>query len=156
MNDEYFMKFAIKEAKKALKKGDWAVGCVVVLNNEIISKAHNRGYSTENRLAHAELRALDKAINKIGRDISSVVVYTTYEPCPMCFGAILINRIKKVVTGIDIDESGSLKLANHLPKKWSTDEFKIKHVENVLYDECLKVFLQGKPTKKLIKKRFQL
>ena len=65
-NDEYFMKEAIKEAKKALLIDEVPIGCVIVKDNKIISRGYNKRESKQNSLAHAEVIAINKACKKLG------------------------------------------------------------------------------------------
>ncbi|HCM37817.1 MAG: CMP/dCMP deaminase zinc-binding protein [Candidatus Gottesmanbacteria bacterium GW2011_GWB1_43_11] len=148
--DKQFMREAIKEAEKAIKTGDWSMGCVIVLNNKIIGRGHNSGYSTKNRLAHAELLALEQAKDVLEKNRHQAVLYTTYDPCPMCVGAILVMKIKRVVTGINPDHSGGLDLLSHLPKFYQQPKFRIEVIRGVLVKECQEVYLKGAPTKKHI------
>lgn len=151
MNDEFFMKEALREAKFALKNGDWPIGCVVVLNKKIIARSHNKVYSSKNRLAHAEMLALSKIQNEVKDFEKKAILYTTYEPCPMCFGGIILSRIKKVVCGIDLDKSGAMYFRDHLPLLFKQDKFSVEFVSGVLAEECYRIFIKGEPTKKLLK-----
>lgn len=100
MTNEYYMKVAINEAKKAFKKGEIPVGCVIVRNNEIIAKSHNLRHTKKQVLAHAETLAIDKANKKLEKWIlDDCTMYVTLEPCIMCAGAILQARMKKIVFG---------------------------------------------------------
>ncbi|MBP2243355.1 tRNA(adenine34) deaminase [Cytobacillus eiseniae] len=98
--DHVYMLEAIKEAKKAEKRMEVPIGAVVVLNGEIIARAHNLRESNQNALAHAELLAIDQACQSVGSwRLEDAVLYVTLEPCPMCAGAIMLSRIKRVVYG---------------------------------------------------------
>lgn len=100
LQDEYFMKEAIKEAKKAEERNEVPIGAVVVYNGEIISRAHNLRESEQNALAHAELLAIDQACRKLETwRLEDATLYVTLEPCPMCSGALILSRVKRVVYG---------------------------------------------------------
>ncbi len=142
------MQEALKEAELALQEGNWPIGCVIVLNGEVIARANNTGYSDKNRLAHAEIKALTDVKDILESHRGEAILYSTYEPCPMCFGAIVLSKIKKVVTGIDLDESGCLDLQNHLPPFFKQPKFHFEITRGVLADECKKIFLQGTPIEK--------
>ena len=152
MTDENFMKEAIKEAKIALSEGNWPIGCVIVLDGKIISRAHNKVYSNKDKLAHAEMLALNKAKDILRENKREATLYTTYEPCPMCFGASILSRIKRVVSGIDLDNSGAMHLKENLPLLFKQDRFYVEFTNGILADECYRVFIKGEPAKKLMKK----
>lgn len=93
-----------------------------------------------------------KQIQDILKDNNGqATLYTTYEPCPMCFGASILSRIKRVVSGIDLDKSGSMFFKEHLPLLFKQDKFHVDFVNGILADECYQVFIKGDPTKKLIR-----
>lgn len=95
--DEYYMKIALKEAKKAYKKCDVPVGAIVVKNNKIISKAYNKKENKGNAILHAEIIAINKACKKLKTwHLEDCTLYTTLEPCPMCIGAIIQSRINNI------------------------------------------------------------
>jgi len=150
-SEEKFMKVAIEQAKLALKDGDWPIGCVIELGGEIIAKARNQVYSRRDKMAHAEMIALQTVSDILRDNQDKATLYTTYEPCPMCFGAIVLNRIKRVVAGIDLDDSGSMYFRDNLPKLFKQEKFKVDFVRGVCAQECRDVFIKGEPTKKLIK-----
>lgn len=104
------MSEALKEAKKAFRKNEVPVGAVVVYNDKVIAKAHNLNITTNDPTAHAEILALRKA-SKILKNyrLPDCIVYTTLEPCPMCAGAMVYCRIKKLVYATDDPKSGSCK-----------------------------------------------
>jgi len=77
-------------------------------------------------------------------------LYTTYDPCPMCLGACLVSKIKRIVTGIDLDESGTTGLLDHLPKFYQQEKFHINVTRGILVKECKDVYLKGKSAKKHI------
>lgn len=142
-SDEQFMSEAVKEAELAVSEGNWPMGCVLVLGDEVIARSHNTGYTDKNRMAHAEIKALTEAQTILEANRGQVTLYTTYEPCPMCFGAIVINKIKKVVTGVDLDQSGCLNLQDHLPPFFSQPKFHFEITRGVLAEECKAVYLKG-------------
>lgn len=150
MDDENFMREALKEAEIALSEGNWPIGCVIVLNGKIISRAHNQVYSKKDKLAHAEMIALQQAKEILHENKGKAILYTTYEPCPMCFGASVLNRIKKVVCGIDLDNSGAMYFRDNLPLLFKQEKFSLEFKTGVLAEKCHEVFIQGEPTKKLI------
>ncbi|MEK5171666.1 MULTISPECIES: tRNA adenosine(34) deaminase TadA [Heyndrickxia] len=134
--DEYFMKLAISEAKKAEEKCEVPIGAVVVLNGEVIATAHNLRESTQNAITHAEILAIQKACKKIGSwRLEDAELYITLEPCPMCSGAIILSRIKKVIFGAHDPKAGCAGTLMNL-----LDDQRFNHqcevVSGVLENEC--------------------
>lgn len=104
-----FMISALKSAEKALKEGEVPIGAVVVLDGKVISRGHNRRTKRQIATAHAEIEAIEKACKKLGSwRIPECELYVTLEPCPMCMGAVLNSRIKKVYFGAPEDKGRSL------------------------------------------------
>src|SRR5690625_1120994 len=101
------MSLAIEEAKKAEKIGEVPIGAIIVQNNEVIAKGYNIRETTQTTLSHAELMAIEQANKKIGSwRLEDCTLYVTIEPCPMCAGAIVQSRIKRVVFGAIDPKSG--------------------------------------------------
>ena len=99
-NHEYYMKQALKEAKKAYKLGEVPIGCVIVYQDKIIGRGYNRRNTDKCTLAHAEISAIKKASKVIGDwRLEGCTLYVTLEPCQMCSGAIVQARITNVVMG---------------------------------------------------------
>lgn len=95
-----FMKAALKCAQKGLEEGEVPIGAVVVCDGKIISRGHNRRTKRQIATAHAEVEAIEKACKKLKSwRIPECEIYVTLEPCPMCMGAMLNARIKKVYFG---------------------------------------------------------
>ena len=152
MNDEYYMRFALEEAKKALEEGNWPIGCVIELNGEIITRTHNGVYTTRNKLRHAEMQALEEVQLKLQDNRKKATLYTTYEPCPMCFGGIIVSRIKRVVCGIDLDNSGAMYLRENLPKLFKKENFEVEFTPGILAKECTEIFMRSHLAKELDRK----
>lgn len=92
-----FMREAVKESLIAEKNDDVPVGAVIVCNNKIISKAHNKKEKSNNATNHAEIIAISKACKKRNSwHLDDCELYCTMEPCMMCCGAIIQSRIKKI------------------------------------------------------------
>ena len=99
-NDEYFMKIALKEAKKAYLKGEIPIGAVVVKDEIVISKGYNLKEAKKNVIKHAEIIAIEKACAKLNNwRLLNCTIYVTMFPCPMCASAINQSRISRVVYG---------------------------------------------------------
>ncbi|MBO5914388.1 MAG: tRNA adenosine(34) deaminase TadA [Clostridia bacterium] len=117
-DDTYFMKQALRRARAAAAQGEVPIGAVVVLNGEIIASGRNMREAHKNALLHAEIVAIDRACKKLGRwRLHDCTLYVTMEPCPMCAGAIVNSRIKRVVYGCYDSKAGALgtvfNLADH-------------------------------------------
>ncbi len=98
--DQVFMREAILEAGEAARKGEVPIGAVIVLNDHIIAKAHNLRETIEDPTAHAEILALREAAKVMKHwRLLGTTLYTTLEPCPMCAGAMVMARIKRLVFG---------------------------------------------------------
>ena len=129
-----FMKAALKCANKALEEGEVPIGAVVVCEGKIISRGHNRRTKKQIATAHAEIEAIEKACKKLKSwRIPECELYVTLEPCPMCMGAMLNARIKKVYFGAYeakgrsmTDQLAASNLLNH----------RIEVEGGVMKDEC--------------------
>lgn len=107
MNKE-FMNQAISMAKLAAQRGDVPVGAVLVKDGEIVGKGLNRREAEGDPTAHAEIEAIRQGAQKLGGwHLEDCELYVTLEPCPMCAGAIINSRIKRVIFGAYEPKSGS-------------------------------------------------
>lgn len=106
-DNNYFMGIALKEAEKSLKEGGIPIGAVLVKNNEIISKGHNRLIQDDSVILHAEMDAIENAGRLDFQDYQQTTLYTTLSPCPMCSGAVLLYNIPKVVIGDNVTLMGA-------------------------------------------------
>ena len=107
-NDDYFMKQALEEAKKAADIGEIPVGAVVVANNQIIARSHNLTEKLNDVTAHAEMQAITSAAEYLGgKYLNECTLYVTLEPCIMCGGALSWAQIKKVVFGARDNKRGA-------------------------------------------------
>ena len=108
MDDELFMKEALRLAAEAAEEGEVPVGAVVVLGDRIVGRGRNRREKDKNALAHAELEAINEACRTLGGwRLWQCDMYVTLEPCPMCTGAIINSRIKRLVYGASDFKAGS-------------------------------------------------
>lgn len=143
--EETFMKAALKEAQKAALEGEVPIGCVIVKGDKIISRGRNAREKKKNALLHAETVAIDKACKKLsGWRLWECEMYVTLEPCPMCCGAIINSRIRKVVIGAMDPKAGAMGSVVDLT------EFPFNHkpeiITGILKDESqllLKTFFQN-------------
>lgn len=134
-SDEYFMGIALEEAHLAYQKGEVPIGAVIVCDNTIIAQTHNLREISNRAIGHAEILAIDEANKKLNSwRLDSCTLYVTIEPCPMCAGAIIQSRIKKVVYG-----AKDLKAGVH-QSVFNLFEYPFNHkvevVSGVLETEC--------------------
>ena len=94
-----FMDEAIKEAEISLAEGGIPIGAVLAMDNEIISRGHNRLVQNNSIILHGEMDAIENAKGLTYEDYRKCTLYTTLSPCPMCSGAVILYNIPKVVIG---------------------------------------------------------
>ncbi len=105
--DEYYMKMALQEAKKALDLDEVPIGCIIVCENRIIAKGHNLTEQLNDVTAHAEMQAITAGANFLGgKYLKNCTIYVTIEPCAMCAGALFWSQISKVVIGAKDEKRG--------------------------------------------------
>ena len=105
-----FMKVAIQEAKKGIRKGHGGpFGAVIVKDGEIVGRGHNQVVKNNDPTCHGEMMAIHMACKKLNTfDLSGTEIYTTGEPCPMCLAAILWANISKVYYGCNIVDTETI------------------------------------------------
>ena len=154
---EKFMQEALKEARKAYKKLEIPVGTVIVRDGEIIAKAHNIKEEKRDTTKHAEILAIQKASKKLGTwRLNDCEMYVTLEPCPMCAGAIIQARLKKIYIGTMDEKTGACGSVLNL-----LEDYKFNHtveVENgIMKQECESMlkefFVKLREYKKSMKKK---
>ena len=135
-SDKKWMQVALQEARLALKKKEVPVGAVVVYQGKIIGRGHNQTESLKDPTAHAEILAIGAAANYLNSSrLSEAALYVTLEPCPMCAGAIILSRIKKLVFGAYDPKSGACSsLYNLVQDKRLNHQVEVK--PEVLKDDC--------------------
>lgn len=142
--NEGFMKLAINEARKNIKSMTGGpFGACIVKNGRVIAVSRNTVLKND-ATCHAEINAIRAASRKLGKyDLSGCVIYSTTEPCPMCFSAIHWARIKTIIFGTrtsDAKKIGFNELNIPAAKLASMGKLKIKITGGVLLDECWKLF----------------
>lgn len=117
-DDTYFMKRALQEADAAYEKGEIPIGAVVVINNQVIARAHNLTETLNDVTAHAEMQAITAAANYLGgKYLINCTLYVTIEPCQMCAGALFWSQIPKIVYGARDEQRGCIALNTKLHPK---------------------------------------
>ena len=115
LNDEYFMREALKEAEKAFEKDEIPVGSVIVCNNKIIARSFNMTETLTDVTAHAEMQAFTMASSNIGgKFLNDCTLYVTLEPCVMCAGASYWTRIGKIVFGAYDEKGGYSRIKQNI------------------------------------------
>ncbi len=142
-SDEYFMKKALEQAEEAYDLGEVPVGAVIVCENRIIARAHNRTEALNDVTAHAEILAITAASDYLGsKYLNGCTLYVTLEPCVMCAGALAWSQIDRIVFGAGDDRRGFCRIGkNELLHP------KTKCLYGVMESECsslLKRFFQEK------------
>lgn len=142
--DEFFMREALKEARKAFDLDEVPVGAVIVCNNRIIGRGHNLTERLTDVTAHAEMQAFTAASNHLGsKYLDECILYVTLEPCVMCAGAAFWTQIGKIVYGASDDRRGYTLVSPEIihPRTQVT--------RGILENECaglLKEFFKSKRT----------
>lgn len=131
MDDTYYMKQALAEARQAAERGEVPVGAVVVCKDRIIARAHNLTETLTDVTAHAEMQAITAAASALGgKYLNECTLYVTVEPCVMCAGAIGWSQLKRLVFGAEDVKRGYRRYA---PQALHP---KTEVVQGLLADEC--------------------
>ncbi len=137
--DLHFMKLALKEAQKALEKDEVPVGAVIVKDGEVLASSYNQREGLNDPTAHAELLAIREAAKNLKNwRLTDTTLYVTKEPCPMCAGAIVGARIKRLVYGCKDERGGATESLYRI----TTDQrlnHQVEVVSEILADECRKL-----------------
>ncbi|MHB1146122.1 MAG: nucleoside deaminase [Lutibacter sp.] len=132
-DDTYFMKRALQEAEMALDKNEVPIGAVIVMNNQIIARAHNLTETLNDVTAHAEMQAFTAAADFLGgKYLKECTLYVTLEPCQMCAGASYWTQIGRIVYGASEEKRGFLAMNTTLHPKTTV-------IGGVLEEECSKL-----------------
>ncbi|GAJ25846.1 tRNA-specific adenosine-34 deaminase [Liquorilactobacillus sucicola DSM 21376 = JCM 15457] len=152
---EYFMKEAIYEGIQAERIGEVPIGCVIVLNGKIIGRGHNLREHSQNATMHAELLAIQEANAFVSSwRLPDAQMFVTLEPCPMCSGAIINSRIRKVYYGAPDPKAGTAgTLMNLLTDKRFNHQVEVE--KDLMKEQCanlLKRFFKRIRKQKKLKK----
>ncbi len=139
MNDDDFMREALREAQAAQEAGEVPVGALVVHDGEIVGRGHNRTIIDRDPSAHAEIIALrDAALRVANHRLNGATLYVTVEPCAMCAGALVQARIARLVYGCNDPKAGAVRTLYQI-----ADDPRLNHraevVPGVLAEECAEV-----------------
>jgi len=133
---ERYMRYALREAQRAMEAGEVPVGCVIVHDGQIIGKAHNQRETLQDPTAHAEILAITQAAAHLQNwRLEGAKLYVTLEPCPMCAGAIILARLEAVDFGAADPKAGCCGSLMNLLKD---DRFNHQPelISGVLAQEC--------------------
>jgi tRNA(adenine34) deaminase len=150
MDDEHYMKQALKEAQKARDADEVPIGAIIVMQGTIIARGYNQVETLNDSTAHAEIIALTSAFNYLGsKYLPGATIYVTIEPCTMCCGALYWSKIGRLVYGAPDPKHGGLPLSpdsfpitigrdgEGLGVRSSILHPKTEIVSNVCAEECL-------------------
>lgn len=134
MANKAFMEYACDMAKKASEKGEVPVGAIIVRGEEIISCSGNDRENSHDATAHAEIVCIRQACEKLGSwHLDDCEIFVTLEPCPMCMGALINSRIKKITFGAKDPKAGACGSVINL------NNYPLNHKPEIEYtnsDEC--------------------
>ena len=131
VQDEKYMRRALRLAEQAAEIGEVPVGAVVVRGGEVIGAAGNRRECDHRATAHAELLAIEQACATLGSwRLQDCTLYVTLEPCPMCAGAIVNARVGRVVFGCKDARAGAMGSVLNLPS------YPLNHRPQCTYGVC--------------------
>ena len=137
MKDEDFMQGALVEARIAFSEDEVPVGACLVLDGHIIASAHNQTRTFNDPTAHAEILAIQKAGRYLDNErLLNTTIYVTIEPCPMCAGALLWARIKRLVFGAKDEKAGACGSVMDLTNNPKFNH-KIEVCRGILEQECI-------------------
>lgn len=135
--DEYYMREALKEAKKGFDADEIPVGAIIVCNDTIIARAYNNTEKLKDVTAHAEMLAFTSATSTIGsKYLQHCTLYVTLEPCIMCAGAAAWTQIGRIVYGASDQKKGFSKISTNILHP------KTKVTKGILADECETIIKQ--------------
>ncbi|MGQ3684819.1 MAG: nucleoside deaminase [Candidatus Loosdrechtia sp.] len=143
-DDEKFMRLAINKAKEGIEIGQTPFGACLIKDNKVISCVHNSVWKNTDITAHAEILAIQEACKALHTiDLTGCIIYSTCEPCPMCFSACHWARITKIIYGACIEDAremgfNELTISNTVMKQAGNSPVQI--VADVLREESKELF----------------
>lgn len=126
LKSKSYMRAALQEAQKAFDEGEVPIGAVIVKDNTVIARSHNQKEKLKDPTAHAEIMAIREATKKLDNwRLEDCSIYITVEPCPMCLGAILQSKIKKIYYGVHEPTFGSIESNKNFTELSLSKDFEI-------------------------------
>jgi guanine deaminase len=144
VSDEDYMRLAVARAREGIEKGQLPFGAVIVKDGKVIGSAHNTIHEDTNIIAHAETNAIIDACHRTESiDLSGCTLYSTCEPCPMCFGACVLANISRLVYSARLGDGiipgfSILTISNDELKKSGNASIEI--IGDFLRDESVRLF----------------
>ncbi len=133
---EFFMREAIKEAKKAFEHDDVPIGAIIVYKDKVISRASNQVELLNDPTAHAEMIAITQATNFLAAKwLLGASLYVTVEPCSMCAGALVLARVKEIIFGAEDPKTGACGSVVNIASNAKLNH-RIKAVGGILENDC--------------------
>jgi tRNA(adenine34) deaminase len=150
--DRRLMTLALAQAQAAAAEDEVPIGAIIVRDGHVLAAAHNQREQLRDPTAHAEMIAITQAATALDSwRLEDCTLYVTLEPCPMCAGAIVQSRVKRVVYGADDPKAGAVKSLYHL-----LEDSRLNHraevTAGVMAEECGQVLSQFFQQKRLKKK----
>ncbi len=147
---EFYMKVALAEAQRGVESGEPPFGCVLVNEGgEVVLREHDRIEELNDMSAHAETLIVKRACRTFDRnDLLDLTLYTTVEPCAMCFTTAWLNKIERIVYGATMEQIGQITAGKQREILISAEEMnarngaKIKLVGGILWESCQQIFLK--------------
>ncbi len=138
LDDTFFMREAIKEARKAFDEDEVPVGCVIVKDRKIIARSFNQVERLKDPTAHAEILAITQATSLLkSKFLEDCVLYVTLEPCLMCAGAMILARIKKLVFSAQDPKAGAVISKVNINDLGLNHRIELK--KGLLEEECAQI-----------------
>lgn len=145
-NHEFFMREALQEAETSLAEGGYGIGAILVLENDIISRARGSAtYLQKDPTKHAETQLIDLIKQTkfyTPKNFRKMAVYTTLETCPMCYSTLLLLKIGKIIYGAKDKEGGFTPAPEIIPPIFRATMPEV--IGDILEKECLEVFLKNR------------
>jgi len=140
--EEHYMRMALEEAEHALKEGEIPIGAVLILEGEVLARAHNMPISLNDPTAHAEILVLrEAALKRMNHRLPNTALYVTVEPCLMCVGALVQARVKNLIFGAFDPKAGACGSVYDIPSSPGILH-KLTVVSGILEEECREI-IQG-------------
>ncbi|MCF6156915.1 MAG: nucleoside deaminase [Candidatus Brocadia sp.] len=138
------MRLAISKARQGIENGQTPFGVCITKEGEVVSCVHNIVWESMDITAHAEIHAIREACKKLNTvDLSGCIVYSTCEPCPMCFSACHWAKISKIIYGVRIEDAKKIGFSELTISNWEMKQFgnsPIEIVGDLLREENLELF----------------